>query len=91
MATYGLKKSFHVDHGELDGLRSNECFVLGYELALVDEGLKRPAAISRPIHVENRERVEEACRDSGRAFRLTWMPGDVSETWLQLEVAPQAE
>lgn len=89
MAQYGLVKSFHIDNGELDGLRDKDCFVLGYELALVDEALKLPPAISRPIHVENRERVEEACRDAGREFRLVWMPGDVSESWLQLDVAPK--
>lgn len=88
MAEFGLIKSFDIDHGELDGLRPQECFVLGYELALVDHWLKEPHEIRQPVHVENRTRIESACKDAKRPYRLTWMPGDVSESWLLLEVAP---
>lgn len=86
VADFGLVKSFDIDNCELDGLREKDCFVLGYELALVDEQVKRPAAFSRPIHAENRERIEKSCRDSGREFSLGWMQGDSSESWLWLEV-----
>lgn len=86
MATFGLVKSFDIDHGELDGLPSNECFVLGYELALVDCLLKHPEPISRPVHADNRQRIEKACRAAGRVFSLSWMQADSSETWLSLEV-----
>ena len=63
---FGLVKSFDVDHGELDGLRPNECFVLGYELAVIDELLKGDESISRPIHAENRQRIEKSCNDADR-------------------------
>jgi hypothetical protein len=88
MATYGLVKSFDIDHGELDGLQPNECFVLGYELALIDELVKKPDAIAKPVHVENRERIEKSCRAAGRKFVLNWMEGDSSESWLWLAVDP---
>ncbi len=88
MSEFGLIKSFQIDHGELDGLRPKDCFVLGYELALVDQLLKATSRIHQPVHAENRKRIESACEDAGRAYRLTWLPGDVSESWLLLEVAP---
>ena len=86
MPEFKFIKSFGIDNGELDGLRPKECFVLGYELALVDERIKSPIGFSRPIHADNRERIEQSCRDAGRAFRLTWMRGDSTESWLWLEV-----
>jgi len=88
MATYGLVKSFNIDNGELDGLRLKDCFVLGYELALIDNLVKLSDGFSRPVHVENRERVERSCHDASREFRLKWMEGDSSESWLWLEVRP---
>lgn len=86
MAQFGLIKSFNIDHGELDGLRAQDCFVLGYELADIDWQLKSGEAVRRPVHCENRERIESACRDAKRAFSISWMPGDASESWLLLEV-----
>lgn len=86
MAQFGLVKSFHIDHGELDGLRPQECFVLGYELALIDCLLERGCEISRPVHAENNMRIEESCQDAGREFLLAWLPGDASESWMQLDV-----
>jgi hypothetical protein len=87
MAKFGLIKSFQIDNGELDGLRPQECFVLGYELAQVDQLLKATPEIERPVHANNRSRIESACEDAGRPYQLTWLSGDVSESWLQLEVA----
>ena len=84
---FRLIKSFQIDNGELDGLRPQECFVLGYELAHIDELLKATSAIRRPIHADNQARIKSACDDAGRAYQLTWLPGDVSESWLLLEVA----
>jgi len=87
MAEYGLVKSFDIDNGELDGLSAQQCFVLGYELAIVDEQLKQPAAFSRPVHAENHDRIESACEKSGRRYSLGWMQDDVSEDWMHLTVA----
>ncbi len=88
MPDFGLIKSFGIDNGELDGLRPKDCFVLGYELAIVDEQVKLPDGFSRYIHVENRERIEQSCRDADRDFHLKWLEGDSSESWLWLEVSP---
>ncbi len=88
MSEFGLVKSFQIDNGELDGLRPQDCFVLGYELAQVDQLLKGTTGIRQPVHADNRERIESACNDAGRPFQLAWLSGDVSESWLLLEVAP---
>lgn len=88
MSEFGLIKSFQIDSGELDGLRPQECFVLGYELAQIDQLLKATKAIHQPVHADNQARIRSACEDAGRAYQLTWLPGDVSESWLLLEVAP---
>lgn len=87
MCEFGLVKSFQIDDGELDGLRAQECFVLGYELAQVDQLLKAPPEIRQPVHADNQSRIKSACEDADRPYRLTWLPGDVSESWLLLEVA----
>lgn len=88
MAQYGLIKSFDIDHGELDGISNQQCFVLGYELAQIDNLLKQPAAIRKPVNADNRERIAKACDESGRVYRLEWMPMDPSEAWMFLEVEP---
>ncbi len=88
MPEFGLVKSFDIDNGELDEMSPQQCFVLGFELAQVDELLKQKSAISRPVHAENQRRIEKSCQDAGRRFRLNWMPADPTESWLQLEVDP---
>jgi hypothetical protein len=89
MAELGLVKSFQIDNGELDGLRPQDCFVLGYELAQVDQLLKATQQIRQPVHADNRMRIESACEDAGRPYRLTWLEGDASESWMLLEVEPR--
>jgi hypothetical protein len=37
---------------------------------------------------DNKDRIEKSCNESGRRFHLKWMPGDMSESWMQLDVAP---
>ena len=86
MANFGLIKSFGIDDGELDEISSVESFVLGYELAQIDHLLELSDAIRKPIHAHNRERIEKACVDANRQFRITWLQGDHSESWLMLEV-----
>lgn len=89
MAEFGLVKSFGIDGGELDGLSPQECFVLGYELGQIDSLLKGPDEFRQPVHAENQSRIELACKDARRKFKLTWLEGDVSESWLLLEVDGQ--
>lgn len=83
---YGLVKSFGIDNGELDDFRRNECFVLGYELGQLDELLKLPDAISRPVHAANEQRIRESCRRAGREMVIGWCHDDPSEQWMQLFV-----
>ena len=89
MAEFGLVRSFDIDHGQLDHVSRQTAFVLGYELASIDSELKSGRAISRTVHADNRSRIEKACRDSGREYRISWMPGDKSESWLELYVKPK--
>lgn len=86
MSKFGLIKSFDIDDGQLDGLRVQECFVLGYELGEIDKLLVSKERIQRPVHADNRSRIEKSCIDSGRTFKLAWMENDASESWLLLEV-----
>ena len=88
MSSFGLIKSFEIDDGQLDGLTPQECFVLGYELSRVDTLIASGQHIHQPVHADNRRRIETACRDAGRTFRLKWLEGDESESWLMLDVAP---
>lgn len=90
MSDFGLIKSFDIDDGELDGASPQECFVLGYELAQIDHLLATDEQISKPVHADNRGRIEAACLDSKRPFKLTWCAGDMSESWMLLEVPPRA-
>ena len=85
---WGPIRSFHIDNGELDGLRPQEIFVLGYELAQIDDAVTRPAAIEKPVHAHNRERIVEAFEKAERPYKLSWMNDDVSESWLWLSSPP---
>ncbi len=86
MADFGLLKPFDIDDGELDGESSQQCFVLGYELAQIDAEIERPKAINKPVHAANQHRIRKSCTDAERTFSLAWMEGDSSETWMQLDV-----
>jgi len=88
MADFGLIKSFAIDNGELDGLTAQEVFVLGYELAQIDQSLTVHEPFGRLVHADNRARIESACRDAAREFTLAWLEGDESESWLWLAVGP---
>ena len=47
-----------------------ECFVLGCELC----------------KAANEARIRKAMEKANRAYRIGWMEGDVSESWMTLEV-----
>lgn len=85
---YGLVKSFHIDDGQLDDIEPRVCFLLGYELALVDAELKTGEAFARPIHSANVDRVKDSCKD--REYTLNAMHEDGSEDWYWLQVRPRA-
>jgi hypothetical protein len=84
---YELFKPFDIDDGQLDGLSLQQAFVLGYELAEIDALLKLADGFIKPVHAENRERIEKWCKESGREFRLVWAKEDASESWMTLSVA----
>jgi len=63
--------------------------VLGYELAQIDCSLEAGESIHKPVHADNRPRIEAACKQADRPYRLTWLQGDASESWLLLEVPPK--
>lgn len=88
MPEFNLQKTFDIDHGELDNTSPQQCFVLGYELAQVDSLLSSNRGIYKPINADNRDRIESACRTSGRSYKLTWLSGDPSESWMILEAPP---
>lgn len=89
MSNFGLIKSFGIDDGQLDDISRQQCFVLGYELAQIDQLLESGEPIRRSVNAGNRERIEASCRDAERTFRINWLPGDASESWLLLDVAPK--
>ncbi len=84
---FGLIKSFQIDSGELEGLSPQECFVLGYELATIDARLKANESIKQQlVHAANKSRIEDACMTAKRPYKLSWMPADISEEWMLLDV-----
>jgi hypothetical protein len=83
---FGFVRRFLIDDGQLDGYSPQECFVLGYELATIDEAVSRGEAFSRPVHSANRERIELVLKDSSVKHRFTWLSDDRSETWVQLDI-----
>jgi len=88
---FELDQSFEIDNGQLDGLTPQQCFVLGYEFAHVNELLKTGLRMSKPIHAANRQRVKDLCRKACRGFSIRWLVDDVSERWLGLHVEPAGE
>lgn len=82
MSEFELSESFDIDDGELDGLRPQDCFVLGYELcqfhALADKG----GAFSKLAHADNTERIGDALLRRGLEFTV----GLHDETWVTFNV-----
>lgn len=87
MSDYSMIRPFDVDDGQLDGLSSQQCFVLGYELAMIDGLLEKPEGFEQPIHANNMERIKIGCLKAKREFTIVWMDEDVSESWMWLKVS----
>lgn len=77
---------FGIDEGELDGLTPQQCFTLGVEWQMVVQLADQPAAFARPVHADNHNRIAALLEKLGRQFSMKFMPDDVSESWLWLEV-----
>jgi hypothetical protein len=84
--SFGGVEPFGIDHGQLDGLSPQECFVLGVEWEMVRALAGAPEGFGRPVHAANRGRLAALLDRRGRAYRLTHMHDDPSEGWLWLEV-----
>jgi hypothetical protein len=83
---FGLVRRFLIDDGQLDGFAPHECFVLGYELAIIDKAVSRGESFSQPVHSANRERIEVMLKECRADYRFTWMQDDRSEMWVQLDI-----
>jgi hypothetical protein len=79
-------RPFDIDNGELDGLRPNEIFVLGYELAMVDARIQSGEIFNCPVHSDNVARIRAELDRQGRRYSIAWMEGDESESWSNLRV-----
>lgn len=89
MNEYELELSFGIDHGELDGLRLQDAFVLGYEFANFVEAMKfQPAGCSMVLHSGNWARVKAAAVKYNRRVTSSWCEQDASEDWMQLQIWP---
>lgn len=86
---YHCVEPFGVDHGELDGLRPQEIFVLGVEWKAVAVQADGDDGFERPVHVENRDRLAAILERRGRKYRMSFMADDSSESWLWLAVEPR--
>ena len=83
---------FGIDDGQLDDKTPQECFVLGYELADIARLAELESdRIDRPVHADNRERIEAFLTERNRRFQLTWAGDDRSETWMHLSIAPRED
>ena len=62
MAEFQCTEPFGIDDGELDGLSPQKIFVLGYELAQISAEWVAGDRPAKPVHPENRERLERAAK-----------------------------
>ena len=84
--------SFDIDDGELDGKTPQECFTLGYELALIrDVYAKLPEGGCWTVHAANTNRIHRALSEACREFELAWMHADASESWMRLTIDPEVK
>ena len=81
-ADFELMEPFDIDHGELDGIDARTVFCLGYEFCQVRNELDAGRGFSRPLHFENRGRIERMCLRRGR----TYLFGDEADGWVPLTV-----
>lgn len=83
-------RPFLIDDGQLKGIGRNECFVLGYELHVIDEWIRcvllgLPSELrERTVHVHNRERIQWKLDAWKIRHRWVWMEADASEEWIRL-------
>lgn len=82
---YGMVMPFVID-GEGYSDRDRAMFVLGYEFCQLHVFLEENPGegISKPVHLENEDRIRVLC---GRLERAHWF-SRMDRTWSQLEISP---
>lgn len=83
--------SFHIDNGELDGLRLIDAFVLGVEWQTVRGLLHSGDSFQQTVYAENIHRLGKLLTEVGRDHKFTYLHDDKSETWALLTVEPRTE
>lgn len=85
-ASYELMEPFDIDNGELNGIRPQIVFCLGYEWCQLRTMLEGDEPISKTIHTENASRVKRMCIRRNRKCKVEPVRGMEAE-WCFLEVA----
>jgi hypothetical protein len=85
MPEYKLMEPFDIDNGELEGLRPQEVFCLGYEWRQIQDMLDTGDGISHTIHTPNANRIKRMCIRRARQCKVE---DSGVEGWSFLEVAP---
>lgn len=86
-ADFGMVESFGIDDGELDEMSPQECFVLGYELAVVSSSAERDYwEFDLTVHAANIDRIENTLKRHNRQWSWMWPSDDKSESWVYLKV-----
>lgn len=86
MTEFHCNRPFLIDDGELAGLDPRDVFVLGYELCQIDRLIESGEAFSKVMRSENIQRVVWVLKRDERAYRISWMSEDGSESWVTLTV-----
>lgn len=87
-AEFGLKCSFGIDNGELDGLSPQEIFVLGFEMGRtygVCASMDHGDCERFMTHSSNEERNRRAAETNGCEIKSEWANDD----WLNTMVSKQ--
>jgi hypothetical protein len=82
-AEYEMCEPFDIDHGELEGLRLQDAFVLGVEWQMVHQQLENGREFDRMIHADNIKRIRAMCERRGRDFAIE---PTLEEEWGNLKV-----
>ena len=81
--SFALSEPFSIDHGELDGLTPEQCFVFGVEWAFITGRLEsNPREFVATIHQQNAPRLRDACRRRGRSCTVK----TTDAVWAELSV-----
>lgn len=84
MSRYELKEPFHIDDGQLDGLSTQEYFVLGFEYSQICHKMNIFNEVSgQLVHRANVSRLYEAAKARGHTeFIVDEVVGD--DTWSRI-------